>query len=174
MIYGTKDNVAIECYHEPFGDNIHNNIFGRMCFWFNGLPFGDLSEPACILDVTTGHLNDFLNKYKELEDNELINYSDLDLFNFLDSKLYVGDYSDGEQVEKDAIRYFKFDFLTNGGESFDNYKSFIFRDGNTFRVLFTDTNDNFFSAQVLVDDLLLVVNKFIKWVDCERKILTIQ
>ena len=32
-------------------------------------------------------------------------------------------------------------FLTNGGESFDSYKSFIVKNGNFFRVMFMDRND---------------------------------
>lgn len=41
-----------------------------------------------------------------------------------------------EQIVADARRYRRFDFLTNGGESFDHSKSFFVANAHKVRILF--------------------------------------
>src|SRR5215510_1588035 len=124
MLLGDKEGFALECYHEPLR-NEHRRVFGRMCVWASGWQLGDISEPACMLNVAEGHLSRVVARIDSLDDPVLRQLNDRDAFDFLDRTLYVDDDRSGEQVARDAERFFKFDFLTNGGGSFDETKSFI-------------------------------------------------
>ena len=83
------------------------------------------------------------------------------LFDYLNQALYLDDERTFEEVTQDAVKYSKFDFLTNGGESFDGTKSFIISDSNNVRLAFTDINDKFHSANIPKDTFIQVVMKFI-------------
>ena len=168
MLIGEKETFGVECYHDPL-PNETRRVFGRMCIWVRGNRLGDIAEPACMLNVTEGHLQGLLQRLESLDDPALRNLSDREAFEFLDRAIYVDDTRSTAQVAKDAERFFKFDMLTNGGESFDHTKSFIIGDGDQLRVLFEDEERRFLSARVGRASFILTVRGFLAWVAGEGK-----
>jgi hypothetical protein len=125
---------------------------------------GDLHEPACMLDVTNGVFEDVLERITELYSKELSGLGDLEAYNYLDHKLYGDDDRTSAEVYKDSDKYFKFDFLTNGGESFDNSKSFIVAEGFFLRILFYNYDKNkFIGYKVSKLEFTNTITKFTTW-----------
>jgi len=166
MIFGEKNKFAIECYHDPL-ENENNRVFGRMCIWCSDTQLGDITEPSCMLNVTEGFLQDFMNHPEILEGEELNNLGDRELFEFLNKKLYLDDERTTEEITKDAEKYFKYDFLTNGGESFDSHKSFLVKDEDIFKILFMHNDGNFSSCRVEGIEMAAVVKQFLSWIENE-------
>lgn len=132
---GEHTVFQIQCVHEPFSES-SGRIFGRMCLRFDQDVLGNFDEPACILNVTAGHFEDALEWLPEHDDSELFALSDKELWTRLDCALYDDDGRNMEQIVADARRYRRFDFLTNGGQSFDHSKSFFVANAHEVRVLF--------------------------------------
>lgn len=132
---GEHSVFRIQCIHEPLSES-ERYIFGRMCLRFEEDVLGNFDEPACMLNVTAGHFEDALKWLPEHDDYELFGLADKELWKRLDSALYGDDDRNMEQVLADARRYRRFDFLTNGGESFDDSKSFFVANADEVRVLF--------------------------------------
>ncbi len=172
MIFGEKSEFAIEAYHEPIS-NDGTHIFGRMCCWCQGEQLGDINEPSCILGVIVGILESVIARLPQLHNSELGSLSNFEVFNFLDHKLYEDDDRTLEQVTADSKAYGKFDFLTNGGESFDNSKSFIIAESSSVRILFYDYDrkKNVFT-KFSKKSLLNGINNFIDWHSTEQSKLT--
>src|SRR5688572_1587829 len=168
MLIGQKETFAIECYHDPL-PNKNGSVFGRMCLWLDGRAVGDINEPACMLNVTEVHLQKVLDRIEALTDPALRNLSDREAFEFLDRALYLDDARSSEQVAADANRFFKFDLLTNGGESFDRTKSFIIGSADRVRVLFDDAKRGFVSADIGRASFTLTVRGFLAWIAGEAK-----
>lgn len=163
MIFGDKKEFAIEVFHERLGEN-DTHVFGRMCIWVGDEMLGDLEEPACMLDVTSGFFESILVRISDLSSREFSGLGDLEIYSYLDEKLYGDDERTAAQVSEDADRYFKYDFLTNGGESFDNSKSFIVAEGFFFRVLFFNYEKNKFTGhKVSKVEFTNVINQFMIW-----------
>ncbi len=167
MLIGDKKTLAIECYHDPITKK-YKHIFGRMCFFASGIPLGDIHETTCILDVTKEHLLEITERLESLNNKKLQPLSDRDLFDFLNEALYFDDDRTLEEVRDDAEKYFKYDFLTNAGESFDGTKSFIVSDGANIRLMFTDTEGFFHSSHFPKDLFLRVTTSFIQWIKDEK------
>lgn len=165
---GNQQTFAIECYHEPIPNNA-KRVFGRMCIWAKSTLLGDIEEPACMLSVTEEHFLDVINRLESLEDSALAKLADKSLFDFLNQALYIDDARTTEEVMVDAERYFKFDFLTNGGESFDRTKSFLISDGSNMRLLFTDCSEQFHSAHISKDEFVEVITSFLAWIKSEEQ-----
>jgi hypothetical protein len=168
MQFGNPNTFAIECHHDPI-PNPTQRVFGRMCICAGEKVLGNIDEPACMLNVTEAHLQGLTQRLLELENRELATMSALDAFTLFDFAIYLDDDRSMEQVESDALRYFKYDFLTNGGESFDGTKSFIHSMGNTVRILFTDRSDRFHSMLVEREEFEFVINQFLSWLVLEGK-----
>ena len=101
---------------------------GRMCIHLFNKSFGDINEEYCALFGQYSELDDKVNNLDLLENDFRLN-NDFDVYNFLDNKLYTlneGDERTYEQIIEDSKPFWKFDFMTNSGESFDNSKSFIY------------------------------------------------
>ncbi len=163
MLIGDPATFAVECYLEPL-PNETRRVFGRMCTWAGGHPLGDINEPVCMLNVTEGCLERFLQRIDSLDDPVVRELSDRDAFEFLDRALYGnGDRSDA-QIAIDARRFSKFDFLTNGGESFDRTKSFVTEAEDGLRLLFEDDKKGFAFARVPRDAFVSVIRSFLAWV----------
>jgi hypothetical protein len=169
MLLGAKEDFAIECVHEPDYPNDKGWVFGRMCVWVRGVELGDLSEPACMLNVTEGHFEDCLNQLDELYDASVNNLPDDAAFRFLDAALYLDDDRTAQQIHADAIRFSKFDFLTNWGESFNNIKAFLLRSGDRFRILYCLSCDTIGSAEVTRQSLVNSFLAFQKWMAAEKQ-----
>jgi hypothetical protein len=166
MQIGNPKVFAIECHHDPI-QNGTKHVFGRMCIHAEDKVLGNIDEPACMLNVTEGFLVNLLSRLQNLEGRELSKMPDLEAFKLLDNAVYLDDDRTSEQVASDAAKYFKFDFLTNGGESFDGTKSFVHRIGNIVRILFTDKLDRFHSIHVERKEFEMVITQFLRWLEEE-------
>jgi hypothetical protein len=174
MLIGNKQTFAIECHHEPI-PNDSRWVFGRMCLWCDGNPLGNIEEAACMLNVTEGFLQSLIQRLDALDDPALRQIGDRAAFDFLDHALYGDHERSSEQIVADATRFRKFDLLTNGGESFDNSKSFIIGDGDCLRILFVEyepgpgqTYKSFASARINRSDFIAVVRTFLDWMENEK------
>ena len=168
MQVGDPSTFAIECVHEPI-PNGNAWVFGRMRIWLCGLQVGDFDEPACMLNVTAGHLQSVLERLSDLEEPAFVRLSDAELFRLLDEALYIDDDRTSDQVVTDAHRYWKFDFLTNGGESFDRSKSFISLCEGSVRILFEEPPRGIVSARVAPSEFAGTVEAFLRWVETEGR-----
>jgi hypothetical protein len=168
MLIGDKNAIAIECYHETTLDE-GRSVFGRMCIWAGGHRLGDINEPACMLNMTEGHLQALLKHIDSLEDPALCDRDGRGAFEFLDHALYLDDQRPDDQVAADAQRFFKFDFLTNGGESFDRTKSFIIAHGDDLRILWKDDKNGFAPARVPRATFVLTARGFLNWMEEQRQ-----
>ena len=172
MLFGHKNEFAIEAVHECLGED-DTHVFGSMCLWVGGEMLGDLAEPSCMLGVTAGFFDSILGRISDLSSQEFSGLSDFDVYSKLDAAIYADDARTTAQVAADSKKYFKFDFLTNGGESFDNSKSFIVVDGGFVRVLFYSFSvDRFFSHSVSIFEFKTCINQFLAWYDSTRSKLT--
>ena len=163
MIAGDRTDFAIEAFHEPLGQQ-DDHVFGRMCCWCQGKMLGDLGEPSCLLGVTAQFFGSVISRAPELLSEELSGMEDAEAFLYIDSKIYTQDDRSVEQVATDATNYFKYDFLTNGGESFDNIKSFIIGEPGAYRILFYDFGCNAYEyTKVSETGFLSAVEEFLTW-----------
>jgi hypothetical protein len=169
MLLGVREDFAIECIHEPDYPNDHGWVFGRMCVWGCGVELGDLSEPACMLNVTEGCFQDCLGRLDELHDNHVDDLPDEAAFQFLDVALYLDDDRTDQQVHTDSLRYSKFNFLINWGESFDGVKAFLLKSGDRFRVLYRLSCGTTGSVEVTRDGLVGSVQAFLEWMAFEKR-----
>lgn len=132
IIFGDKSTFAIETMIEP-NLQLPSTPWGRMCVWCDGVSIGDINEEYCGLEVFD-KLSSIILQLNNLWLSEFEGLSDLDLWNVLDGLLFgyhgdveIYDERSLEQIQSDAKKYGKFNFLTNWGEQFDRGgKSFIF------------------------------------------------
>jgi len=162
--FGDQANFAIVCAHDPFGSE-PRHVFGRMCIRAGDKVLGDFDEPACMLNVTASHLQATLKRLPQLNSSLFQGQNDALVWDIIDKALYLDDDRSKEEIVADADRYFRYDFLTNGGESFDDSKSFIVRDGKSVRLLFKKDNEALESISVDVDVFCAVVREFLNWIE---------
>jgi len=141
MLFGKPEDFAIEAEVEP-GLRRPSAVWGHMCVWCRGVPLGNIENTHCSLyhAFETFHwLSRHLNR---LWDDQLNGLDDLAVWNFLDGRLYGfhGDLKDDthtlEELKSDWANWSRFNFLTNVGEQFDGYESFILcPPGQSVRIL---------------------------------------
>ena len=130
-LFDDREDFAIEVGVEPDGHTA-STVWGHMCVWCRAVALGDIGDTHCGIDhayVEFAWLVDNLNR---LWADELVGLDDVAAWNFLDGILY-GYHGDIELAEdcalddlrRDSARWGWFDFLTNWGEQFDGYKSFL-------------------------------------------------
>ena len=156
----------IQCVHEPFPGS-GGRVFGRMCLRFEDNVLGDFDERDCMLNVAAGHFEDALKWLPEHDEPELFGLTDEQLWNRLDSVLYGDDNRTMDQVVADARRYRRFDFLTNGGESFDHSKSFFVASEHEVRVLFKMNDQPVVARRIDRSVFAETLQAWLKWLDGE-------
>lgn len=164
---GDRSAFQIQCVHESFpGSDGH--VFGRMCLRFEDDVLGDFDEPACMLDVSARYFEGALKNLAEHDDPELPALTDEQLWERLDSALYRDDNRTIEQIDADAERYRRFDFLTNGGEPFDNSKSFFLATAHEVRILFTNDEQPMLGVRVERSVFVETLQAWLQWLNSER------
>jgi hypothetical protein len=118
MFFGNSDKFAIEIYHEPLEPRWVG--FGRMCIHIESHTIGDINEAHCSLYHAIDRILDASNSLTNLWDERFSGHSGEEIFALIDAALYTGEPS--EMYEE----FEKFDFLTNTGEQFDRWKTFIY------------------------------------------------
>ena len=141
-VFGDQADFAIEAGIEP-DRHTPTTVWGHMCVWCRGVALGNLDERYCGLYHAYSKFSWLANDLDALWADELAGLDDLAAWNFLDGLLYgyhgdveVLDERTLEELSSDATRWGRFDFLTNWGEQFDGYKSFLLcPPGDSARVL---------------------------------------
>ena len=118
MIFGNPATFAVEIYHEPHGPG--SKGFGRMCLHLQGLVLGRSDEQNCSLFHAVARITEISAGLSSQWDERFAGHSDEEVFSWIDAVLYTG------EIEGPDDELQRFDFLTNTGEQFDNYKSFVF------------------------------------------------
>jgi hypothetical protein len=136
-----------------------------MCIRSGDKILGDFDESACMLNVTASHLQAILKRLPQLDSATFQGQSEAMVWEIIDNAIYADDDRSTEEIVADAERYFRYDFLTNGGESFDNSKSFIVRDGDSVKLLFKRDDEALESMRVDLGTFCVVVGEFLAWID---------
>jgi hypothetical protein len=131
MRFGDAADFAIEAELEP-GLAPPSAVWGRMCVWAGGAALGDLNKPRCGLWEAavefrwlSGHLADLWDEtFDGLDDRAITDRLDALLYGYVGG-VEADDHRTIDEVNRDAERFSKFNFLTNWGEQFDGSKSFI-------------------------------------------------
>ena len=131
MTFGDPQDFAIETLVEP-DLTPPSAVWGRMQVWCRGRTLGNIEDRYCHLGPAYAGFQHLADRIDENWDEALRGLGDRETFNFFDVLLYGYRYgvyvNDGKslfQVRVDAARYGHFNFLTNWGEQFDGYKSFL-------------------------------------------------
>lgn len=171
MRFGRPSAFAIDCHHDPIG-NDRGWVFGRMAIVASGQQLGDIDKPGCMLNVTAGHLAAVVERLASLDEAAFRPLSDAEVFHRLDRALYLDDDRSDDEVRADAERYTTFDFLTNGGESFDHTKSFLVAEDDELRLVFRDRNDGLHAARFSQAAFTAATKQFQTWLRAEAVQLT--
>jgi hypothetical protein len=137
-MFGDPPDFAIEAGVEP-RLAVPSAVWGHMRVWCAGQPLGNIGDPFCALYLSYKLFGWTADHLEDLWDDALDGLSDREAWDLLDGVLYGRAGRDGrplERVARDYQRYDKFNFLTNWGEQFDGYKSFVLGPpGRPLRVL---------------------------------------
>jgi hypothetical protein len=120
-----------------------------------------------MLNVTEMFLEKFIEKIEQINVSDIPAKGQVEIFKFLDDKLYSDNNDTNEKILEYSEKYFKYDFLTNGGESFDFFKSFAYSDKNTIGFVFEDNDGAFFSGICQKPAVIKVVQDFLNWLKNE-------
>lgn len=135
MLFGDPDEFAIEAGVEP-DLRPPSAVWGFMRVWCRGATLGDIDERYCALYHSSAAFGVLADTIADLWVPELAAFDDEGKWKFLDGLLYGYhggvplDHHDRRtlpEVQADSTEYGRFNFLTNWGEQFDGFKSFIFR-----------------------------------------------
>ena len=170
MIFGDKEIYAIEVYNEPqFYTKGGYYPLGGMCLHLNGEIFGDIDDSCNALGVTHLALKRAIENVDKIKHNFDFR-TDLEIFEYLDNILYLDDTRTYEQMVADGKKYWKFDFLTNGGIMFDRTKSFIYLDSfDCIHILSQTETKKVHASKIEKDVFLKVTKEFISWFDETEK-----
>jgi hypothetical protein len=173
MRFGDANDFAIEAELEP-DISPPSSVWGRMCIWCRGVALGDLSEPYCALYPAACEFRWLRSQLTDLWDECLDGLDDRAANDFLDGLLYgyhgnveLEDERTLEEMKWDWDRYGKFSFLTNWGEQFDGYKSFILcPPAKPVRILSRHLPDRMNGVAVVTrEGLLSAAEEFLLWFD---------
>jgi hypothetical protein len=157
MIFGQPTEFGIEAYHEPAGSKRPG--FGRMAIDIQGTRIGDILEEDCSLFHAADKLREIFAPITNYWDESFNGLSDREIFSLLDDALYIGGDSQWE-------RYGRFDFLTNTGEQFDNFKTFIMcRPDQHVLILYQAPDDSLGSGSCSLQLFCQTARAFVQWFD---------
>lgn len=158
MNFGKPADFAIEAYHEPSGPEWGG--FGRMCIYIQGRQLGDIRENHSSLFHAVDRFRELQTTIEALWDQSFGVMSDAEIFSTIDRALY------GSNDHPDWDRYGRFDFLTNTGEPFDNFKTFIIcRPNVSVHVLYRLPSGTVGSAACPVQSFSSAAASFVSWFD---------
>ncbi len=130
-VFGDPTDFAIEAGVES-DRHTAATVWGHMRVWCRGVALGNLDDRYCGLYQAYSEFVRLTANLDSLWADELTGLDDVSAWNFLDGMLYgyhgdieLADERTLEECERDAARWGPFNFLTNWGEQFDGYKSFL-------------------------------------------------
>ena len=178
FLFGNPTDFAIEAGLEP-GLVPPSEVWGHVRILCDSVSIGNIENLHCALSDAAMGFAEKLEQLDALWDEELNGLDHRGIWNFLDGKLYgyhgdleIEDQRTLEQVQADAARYGKFNFLTNWGEPFDGCKAFIMIPPvhRQVRILYDVTKPSFElrSAEVSREEFVEAARTFIAWFDEQR------
>jgi hypothetical protein len=171
MLFGRREDFAIEIEVER---NLSppSQVWGRMCAWCRGEALGRIDERHCLLASGVWPLVWLRDHLDRLWDERLEGLEDVAAFRLLDALLYGDDARTLEEIQADADRFNKFDFLTNWGEQFDHWKGFILCPaGSDLQIAYRRPDGSLGSATVTRGGFVDAVNGVERWfIEQERRL----
>jgi hypothetical protein len=156
MLFGNPENFAVEIYHEPAAPE--RKGFGRMCINVDGTTLGNIAEAHVSLFHAVERILELSEGLHDQWHERFAGYTPEEVFSWLDAVLYTGELADPNDQ---AI---KFDFLTNAGEQFDGFKSFIYcTPGGIVYVLFQDRHSRLFTPCCQSNEFRSVASQLQQW-----------
>lgn len=166
MMLGDPRAFSIEAYHEPMDSRSPG--FGRMALLVSNTTIGDITEKHCGLGDAAERFRQILFSGGPFWDQSFSSLSDGEIFALIDSALYIDSGQSDAELREDEERYGCFDFLTNAGESFDGYKTFIFQDASAqVCILVQNPEDEVTSARCTLRDFRSASHAFVAWYDAQ-------
>jgi hypothetical protein len=161
MTFGEPNDFAIEAYHEtssPSGPQWKG--FGEFCVHLQGTSLGDIDEAHCSLFHATNRFRELAGTIDSLWDESFSGLSDGEIFALLDRELYA------EESTGNRPHYQRFDFLTNTGEMFNRWKTFIACDPmGRVHILCQVNNGTSASGTCDVQTFRAVAEAYVQWFD---------
>jgi hypothetical protein len=162
MKFGAPEEFSIEVYHEPSAAQWAG--FGRMAIDVHGTRLGNNRENHCSLFHAVDQIRHFSAHLEDKWDQAFDGLSDGDIFRIIDRSCYTGD------IDEDYPDYSGFDFLTNTGEQFDDYKTFLVcPPGGKVHVLYQMRDETIGSACCSIADFRSTSEDFVRWFDVQVK-----
>lgn len=167
MLFGCKDNFAIEALTEPELE-LPSAVWGRMCLWSEGTMIGNIAEPFCALYPSATALRKRVQVLDSLWADEFHGLTDTEIFDRFDQAIYSSDDQSVQTIVRNMDLFWKFDFLTNWGEQFDPLKGFLARppDGDILMIIQL-ADYSLLSRRIDPDLFVAVASAFIDWFDLE-------
>jgi hypothetical protein len=140
-----------------------------MALHIAGVTIGDVNEDHCSLAHAADVLRVLVGSIGSVWDRSFEDHSDAEIFALLDRELYV-DYGQSEKdIETAQRRYGRFDFLTNTGEQFDNFKTFLYaHPSGSVHILYQKPNGSIGAAECRIDSFVAASKAFLQWFDAQR------
>ena len=169
MIFGHQSRFAIEAYSERLPTS-PAGVWGRSCIHVCGHVIGDIHEPHCQLDQFADAIVQAISQLDHDPEWRFAVLDDSEVFEFLDQRLYRDDGQSIDEMSDDWKHFGRFCFLTNVGEQFDGWKTFMFtRSDDSVRLLSRDRVGKVASYSVEKSDLRSASSGFLEWMEKERK-----
>jgi len=190
MLFGDKQDLALECELEDWESDSPKDVFGHITFWAGGFLVGDFSV-LVMLNIPYIHFRNSFQQCGKRQNPSLINMSAIEAFNFLESVLYGNSIeellsyteledefrkicmiqSDIEEFDKVQIfleelaeKYSKYDVCTNFSEAFDEVKCLLIEGKKEERFIWKDYKSDSIREIILKPDTYKhVLESFITW-----------
>lgn len=179
MLFGRRDDFAIEAGLDE-SSSVSRTVWGHMCIWCRGAALGDLDNKWCAIGIARERFRPLITPdgarlridclwaegFADLDDSTVLNFLDRMLFGNGDEGDHLSS-TRNDEIRCDNAAWEDFAFLTNWGEQFDGYKSFIVRPpGDSVRILSRHLPDSMGRAvDVSRDTFVAVVEAFCEWFD---------
>ena len=162
-LFGDTAHFAIEAAADPALTNA-TSVWGQMRIWVNGTRLGRFEEKGCCLYGAQARLEELAAGLDSLWDARLDGLDDADAWFFLWRAIYGDDDRTWEEVDRDALAFCGFVFLTYWGESFDGWNGFAIRPpGEKLRLIARDKESRLISGAVEPAVFVEAVRDFSKW-----------
>jgi hypothetical protein len=172
MLFGNPTDFAIEAMTEPHL-SAPSAVWGRMRVICDKQIYGDYENPHCALYPAYCQFRWFRENVIDLWDSSFNGLSNSELHDLLDHAIYGDDNRNTQEIESDSMRYGRFNFLTNWGEQFDGYKSFIVSPmAGTLIILRRDEGGLLIVASCSTQGFVKAADEYLDWFHAETERLT--
>lgn len=137
MLFGDKQELAIECVLDQIESDPQDYLFGHIALWAGGFVIGDFSQTV-ILNVPYTYFKYSLTECEKRQEPTLMRMTAVEVWKFLDHALYgdnVESYLNAERLEH---KYRKFCICPGFSEAFDGETAFLIEGEQEERFIWKD------------------------------------